>query len=181
VDPNYKVDVMAKNRQTLLAANILAMVVISLVFASGSPAADFDNYSKQLDGWAFSKSSNPDTFQLFVDEEKKNIGFGFLCSRNGARQYWFFDPTMKRTSQTSCQTRIAQLDCDGEIVQSIKYCEESGGISLASVREIPNEDAFFAGKEPPSVVETDRNVLTAIASAKRFCSSILAMKSSIFL
>ena len=139
-------------------------------FASGALAEDSNNYSRQLDGWVISKASNPDVVQLFFAEEKKNVAFGFFCPRVGAREYLFFDSTMKRTSQTSCQVRISQLYCDGQIIQTIKYCEENEGMSMSSVRKVPNKDAFFADKEPISVIETDRNVLTAITSAKRFCS-----------
>jgi hypothetical protein len=104
---------------------------------------------------------------IFVADESKNMSFGFACPAESRRGYTVhYEHWQSHSIDKKSADIVGDVTCDGNEVESIPFRFNENQTFAVAIKPtthsaVPDQQRF---------VETDRNVLSAIVTAKRYCT-----------
>ena len=126
-----------------------------------------DPIIRQIDGWALVFDPPDQVTTIILATDADHPAFGFMCPDSHARRYFASDPKWRQTSNDGKTAYITvDIECDGRTVESIPmYFEGDKSIMPATKAINPNVEL-----KDQRIIDSDRNVLTSILTAKRYCT-----------
>lgn len=143
-----------------------AAVAASFPFTFAPASADQPDV-RSLGGWALVFDAPQKLTSIFVADESKGMSFGFACPAESRRGYTVhYEHWQSQSVDKKSADIVGDVICDGSEVESIPFRFTDNqtfevAIKPTTQSAVPDQQRF---------IETDRNVLSAIAAAKRYCT-----------